>query len=325
MADEGPPPPGPLPQGEGELLALGACVHPPSTVPAGTRWPRRKASAVMTGRPANWTRARRSACAPHAIVSLSSSAIPGDPDPHAGSTASTFSTAPCNVVNVPGQGSNAPGPAVRSPPHRAPSRYGPPRASASAHRSRPPSGCGNGTGCSASARRISRAAQHSASTIVQFRRGRGCADRNRLAQQHRAGVQSSIHLHDGDAGLRRRRKHRGLNRRGPPPAWQEAGVNVQTAVAWRLQHRLRQDQPIGRHHAASRPSAANAVCSAGSPRSPAGVRTDSPAAVLPTPRGKTAARSLALPAWETGNTPRRFRVPPRGAPERRDQRSRGCP
>ena len=72
--------------------------------------------------------------------------------------------------------------------------------------------------------------------------------RQRQLRQHVAGVQSAVHLHDGDPAFGVSGQYRPLNRRGAPPARQQRGVNVQAAEPWRRQDGRRQDQAIGHHH-----------------------------------------------------------------------------
>ena len=81
------------------------------------------------------------------------------------------------------------------------------------------------------------------------RRG-GVARRDGRAggQGDRAGIQPGLHPHDADAGFRIPRHDRPLDRRRPPPARQQRGVKVETAMARRIQHRLRQEEAIGHHH-----------------------------------------------------------------------------
>ena len=69
-----------------------------------------------------------------------------------------------------------------------------------------------------------------------------------LAQQHRPGIQTRLHLHDAHAAFRVPRHDGAVNRRCPPPPRQERRVDVQAPKARRIQHRLRQDQPIGNHN-----------------------------------------------------------------------------
>ena len=84
--------------------------------------------------------------------------------------------------------------------------------------------------------------------VVQRGGGAAGADRHGAAQQHRARVQPGIHLHDGDPALVVAGEHGGLDRRRAPPARQQAGMHVQAPAAWRVQHGLWQDQPVGRDH-----------------------------------------------------------------------------
>ena len=65
---------------------------------------------------------------------------------------------------------------------------------------------------------------------------------------HVAGVEAGRHFHNGDAGFSIAGCDGALNRRRAAPARQQGGVNIQAAVFRRVQHRLRQDQAVGRHH-----------------------------------------------------------------------------
>ncbi len=69
-----------------------------------------------------------------------------------------------------------------------------------------------------------------------------------LGQQHVAGVQARVHLHDGDARLGIAGLDRAMDGRGAAPARQQRAVDVQAAQARQVQHPLRQDQSIGRDH-----------------------------------------------------------------------------
>ncbi len=84
--------------------------------------------------------------------------------------------------------------------------------------------------------------------VVQRGGGGLRADRHRLAQQHRTGIQASVHLHDRDARLGIAREHRGLDRRRPAPPRQQAGMDVQAPAPRRVQHGGRQDQAVGSDH-----------------------------------------------------------------------------
>jgi len=66
--------------------------------------------------------------------------------------------------------------------------------------------------------------------------------------QHRPGVEPRFHPHYGDARLLVARQYRALDGGRSAPARQQAGMNVEAAVDWRIEHRLRQDQAIGRDH-----------------------------------------------------------------------------
>ena len=145
------------------------------------------------------------------------------------------------------------------------------------------------------------------------------------AQEHRAGVEPRLHLHDADAGLGVARQDRAVDRRGPAPARQERGVDVEAAVARRVEHRLRQDQAIGDDHARCRRRAPR---SRPAPRACAGSRGGAPAGPAPRP-GLDGRRAVLLAA--TGGA-RRLGVDAddlvarrRPARRARGPRSRACP
>jgi hypothetical protein len=84
--------------------------------------------------------------------------------------------------------------------------------------------------------------------VVQAGRGVGLGDGQALFQQHVAGVQARIHLHDGDAGLGVAGLDGAVDGRRAAPARQQRGVDVEAAQARRVEHPLRQDQAVGGHH-----------------------------------------------------------------------------
>ena len=84
--------------------------------------------------------------------------------------------------------------------------------------------------------------------VVQHGRGVVGTDGLALDQQHVAGVQSRIHLHDGDAGLGIAGLDRAVDGGGPTPARQQRAVDVEAAQARQVQRPLLQDQAIGGHH-----------------------------------------------------------------------------
>ena len=86
--------------------------------------------------------------------------------------------------------------------------------------------------------------------VVQTGRGVDAGNRQAFGEQHVARIQPSVHLHDGDAGLRIARFDGAVNRRCAAPARQQAGVNIEAAKPRLIQHPLRQDQAISRndHH-----------------------------------------------------------------------------
>ena len=83
--------------------------------------------------------------------------------------------------------------------------------------------------------------------VVQAGRGVVGGDGQALDQAHVARVQARIHLHDGDAGLGITGLDGAVDGGGAAPARQQAGVDVQAAARRRIEHPLRQDQPVGGH------------------------------------------------------------------------------
>ena len=68
-------------------------------------------------------------------------------------------------------------------------------------------------------------------------------------QQHVAGVQTRIHLHDGDTRLRVTGFNGAMNRCRAAPARQQRSVDIQTTEPGSVEHPLRQDQSVsGDHH-----------------------------------------------------------------------------
>ena len=94
------------------------------------------------------------------------------------------------------------------------------------------SGCGSG-------RRLSSRASASTISPAPIRDSRSCRlpavssrpDRRGLAQQHRPGIEARLHRHDAHAGLGIPGHDRALDGRRPPPARQQARMDVQTARA----------------------------------------------------------------------------------------------
>jgi hypothetical protein len=73
-------------------------------------------------------------------------------------------------------------------------------------------------------------------------------DGDGAGQQHGTGVETGFHAHDGDAGLRVAGLDRAMDRRRAAPARQQRGMDVDAAAAREVEHGLRQDQAVGRHH-----------------------------------------------------------------------------
>jgi len=73
-------------------------------------------------------------------------------------------------------------------------------------------------------------------------------DRDRLAEQDRTFVQAFGHAHDLDAGDPVAGHDGALDGGGPAPARQQAGVDVETAEAGRVEHLFQQDLAVGDDH-----------------------------------------------------------------------------
>jgi hypothetical protein len=67
-------------------------------------------------------------------------------------------------------------------------------------------------------------------------------------EQYRAGVEPFLHPHEGNARHLIARQDRALDGGSSAPAGQERGMHIDAAGLGRLQDRLRQDQPVGRHY-----------------------------------------------------------------------------
>ena len=89
---------------------------------------------------------------------------------------------------------------------------------------------------------------HSGNTVKQFAAGLLRVDGNLFAVQYIAGIQTLVHLHDGNAGLGVTVQHRPLHRSAAAILRQQRNVQVDAAVAGQFQHGLRQDAAIGHHH-----------------------------------------------------------------------------
>ena len=85
----------------------------------------------------------------------------------------------------------------------------------------------------------------SGQAVVQAGGGVVWLDVDGAAQEHGAGVQPHVHLHDAHAGLRVARFNGAVDGGGTAPAWQQRGVDVQAAQGRRGQGPGGQDQPIG--------------------------------------------------------------------------------
>ena len=75
------------------------------------------------------------------------------------------------------------------------------------------------------------------------------ADGGALHKADGAGIELLLDAHDRHAGLGIAGEKCALNGRRAPPARQKRGMDVEAAIARRIEDRLRQDLPIGHHHA----------------------------------------------------------------------------
>src|SRR5207248_10358965 len=79
------------------------------------------------------------------------------------------------------------------------------------------------------------------------KRPRGVApgDGQAALEQHGAGVETRVHLHDRDAGFGIPRKDRPLDGGGAAPARQDRRVNVDAPEPWERQHLSRKNEAVG--------------------------------------------------------------------------------
>ena len=71
------------------------------------------------------------------------------------------------------------------------------------------------------------------------------ADRRRASQEHRAGIETGVHEHRGDAGLGLSFGDRPLDRRGAAVLRQQRRVDVDAAVSRNVEQGLREDAAVG--------------------------------------------------------------------------------
>ena len=81
--------------------------------------------------------------------------------------------------------------------------------------------------------------------IVQRSHGIVLQYRNLFLNQHRAGVEPCVHLHDRYAGVPIAGKERPLNGRCAAPSRQQGRVNIDRPVPSKLEHRLWKNQAVG--------------------------------------------------------------------------------
>jgi hypothetical protein len=86
------------------------------------------------------------------------------------------------------------------------------------------------------------------SSVVQGLGGVGGGDRRALGEQHRAGIETLIHAHGGDAGLAIAGQDGAMDGRGTAPARQQRAMDVDAAQHRRIEEAFRQDVAVGHHH-----------------------------------------------------------------------------
>ena len=107
---------------------------------------------------------------------------------------------------------------------------------------------------------------HGGNAVEQFAAGLLGVDDDLFAVQHIAGIQTLVHLHDGNAGLGVTVQHRPLHRGAAAILRQQRNVQVDAAIAGYFQHGLRQDATIGHHHDQVRGEGANVFILAAVPQ-----------------------------------------------------------
>ena len=94
---------------------------------------------------------------------------------------------------------------------------------------------------------------HLRQAVMQRARRVGTRDGGRFLEQHRARIETRVHLHDGHAGLRIACEQRAMDRRGSAPARQQRSMDVDATHRRHGQHRGREYQTVGDddHHIGS--------------------------------------------------------------------------
>ena len=89
---------------------------------------------------------------------------------------------------------------------------------------------------------------HSGNAVKQFAASLLGVNGDFFTVQYIAGIQTLVHLHDGNAGLGVTVQHRPLHRGAAAILRQQRNVQVDAAIVGQFQHGLRQDAAIGHHH-----------------------------------------------------------------------------
>ena len=210
-------------------------------------------------------------------------------------------------------------------------RAAPPRGSAWRHRWRPRPAAASAGGARppepSSASTISAAPEARPAGRAGCRRSPAGRSAMRSAQQHRAGIEPLVHLHDGDAGLPVAGEDGALDRRRAAPARQQRGMDVEAAEPRRLQdraaagsgHRRRPRRHRGR-------GAANGLLRLGGRAGSPGVQDRQAVLLPPAPApARDAAAGRGRPGAAAGCRPRRCHGRRRSARRGSPRRNPACP
>ena len=207
--------------------------------------PRKNPSRSIADRPARWSSNGRSAPTPQAIVSRSSITVPGVPVPLAVSAESSLNRSSPIWNQAPGKGARPCTWRCNSVAGRDQSI----RASSFeilAAYVTPSAGCGTSGNALSLAEYLDHGLRAKFGNLFRQLTGTFAIDPDFALEQHRAGIEPGLHLHDGHAGDFVARHDCALHRCRPAPTRQQRAVDIEAAEHRFIEHRLRQDQPVSR-------------------------------------------------------------------------------
>ena len=99
--------------------------------------------------------------------------------------------------------------------------------------------------------------------VAQFPGRFSPGDRTPFLEQHRTGVEPGFDKHNGDARFPVAGQHRALDGRGPAPAWQQGGMNVDAPPRRDVDDGPRQQEAVGDDDHQFRPQGAKLLLNLG--------------------------------------------------------------